>query len=164
MFTSMSYANWEDEIHAAAKIHRGKRSLTWLSNFWSFVQLIVLVQYIPSLLAIVDSAMAAKDARSPPSSNDILKQSEINSTKQLPTTKGTRWNTGCWRGKFNLISSFSLRLWNNDSLTLRQYAHYLLVLVPFLSETPLKFCLFLSELWMPRSWTRGDRGKARHVY
>lgn len=64
----MIYAESDDEMLANSNIERDKVIAYSISQF----RTLIAVLSLPSLLAIVDSAIAAKDARSPPSSNDIF--------------------------------------------------------------------------------------------
>lgn len=64
----MTYAKSDDEMLANSDIEHDKVIAYSISQFRRLIAILSL----PSLLAIVDSAIAAKDARSPPSSNDIF--------------------------------------------------------------------------------------------
>ena len=68
VFARMIYAESDDEMLANSNIERHKVIAYSISQFRRLIGVLSL----PSLLAIVDSAIAAKDARSPPSSNDIF--------------------------------------------------------------------------------------------
>lgn len=68
VFVRMIYAESDDEMLANSNIERDKVIAYSISQF----RTLIAVLSLPSLLAIVDSAIAAKDARSPPSSNDIF--------------------------------------------------------------------------------------------
>lgn len=62
----MINAKYDDEMFAISITERGKSSQ--LSKSVAVFTLLIL----PSLLAVADSAMAAKDARSPASSKDMI--------------------------------------------------------------------------------------------
>ena len=68
MFVRVTYAKSDDEMLANGNIERDKVIAYSISQF----RRLIVIRILPSLLAIVDSAIAAKDAKSPPSSNDIF--------------------------------------------------------------------------------------------
>lgn len=70
----MINAKYDDEMLAISITKRGKCSLARLPNLPKSIAVFTLL-ILPSLLAIADSAMAAKDARSPPSSKDMITDS-----------------------------------------------------------------------------------------
>lgn len=74
---SVSSANNDDEALTVSMHNRGRSSHTWLSKLLLLITIFIRLISLPSLLAIVDSAIAAKDARSPPSSKDIFKDFSV---------------------------------------------------------------------------------------
>lgn len=74
---SVSSPNNDDEALTVSMHNRGKSSHTWLSKLLLLITIFIRLISLPSLLAIVDSAIAAKDARSPPSSKDIFKDFSV---------------------------------------------------------------------------------------
>ena len=66
----MINAKYDDEMFAISITERGKSWLARQSIIKSVAVFTLLI--LPSLLAVADSAMAAKDARSPASSKDMI--------------------------------------------------------------------------------------------